>query len=239
MRTILQKLQRYGWNKSLRFARIEGKAMLYRTLVGSYSQMQEDLVMNRLLRKRTGLYVDIGAGNGVRFSNTLYFYTRGWRGINIEPDPVNFDALVTNRPNDVNLPIGIAPRKGMRELHQFSPSLNSTFSRTVADEFIDDGCTLQHCIRVPVDTLAHVLDRHVKDTPIDILTLDTEGYDYLVLKSNNWKRYTPTLICVESELKHHADGQVTQTEIDELLRSHLYTLAFDNGTNRIYTHRAA
>ena len=29
------------------------------------------------------------------------------------------------------------------------------------------------------------------------MSVDVEGYDYEVLKSNNWKKFKPKLICIE------------------------------------------
>ena len=56
--------------------------------VRSYSQEGEDMILRRIFGdKRLGFYVDVGAHDPRRFSNTYYFYKRGWRGINIEPRP--------------------------------------------------------------------------------------------------------------------------------------------------------
>ena len=52
----------------------------------SFSQEGEDLILNRFLgKKEKGFYVDIGAHDPKRFSNTNIFYERGWTGINIDP----------------------------------------------------------------------------------------------------------------------------------------------------------
>lgn len=55
--------------------------------VKSYSQEGEDLVLARIfgnLKLTTGFFVDIGAHHPTRFSNTFYFYRRGWCGINVD-----------------------------------------------------------------------------------------------------------------------------------------------------------
>jgi hypothetical protein len=53
-----------------------------------YSQEGEDLIASRLFpNQSTGFYVDIGAHHPTRFSNTYLLYTKGWRGINIDPLP--------------------------------------------------------------------------------------------------------------------------------------------------------
>jgi len=54
----------------------------------SYSQEGEDMILRRLFEKQnTGFYVDVGAHHPKRFSNTFFFYKKGWRGINIDAMP--------------------------------------------------------------------------------------------------------------------------------------------------------
>src|SRR5258706_11369284 len=58
-----------------------------------YSQHSQDrFVDNFLLHgKRGGVFVDVGAYDGVALSNTYYFEKElGWQGICIEPNPMAF-----------------------------------------------------------------------------------------------------------------------------------------------------
>lgn len=45
--------------------------------------------------------------------------------------------------------------------------------------------------------LSWVLDRYLNDNKIDFLTVDVEGMDFEVLKSNNWNKYRPKVIIIE------------------------------------------
>lgn len=84
-------------------------------LFGSYSQAQEDLVISKLFRnKQSGFYVDIGASDGIKYSNTHYFYLKGWRGINIEPDLDNFVRLKNIRKHDINIKFGISKNRSKK-----------------------------------------------------------------------------------------------------------------------------
>src|SRR3989344_4572766 len=71
----------------------------------SYSQSGEDMILRSIFDdKKEGFYVDVGAFHPKLYSNTYYFYKRGWRGINIEPNPgANFGI----RKGDINLKCGI------------------------------------------------------------------------------------------------------------------------------------
>ena len=90
---IVRKLLLFPFN----FARRIARAADVRT-VWSYSQEGEDLVLRRYLEGRTsGFYVDVGAHDPKRFSNTHLFYERGWRGINIEPSPAAMKNFMRDR----------------------------------------------------------------------------------------------------------------------------------------------
>ncbi len=70
----------------------------------SYSQEGEDLILQRFFEtKENGFYIDVGAHNPTRFSNTFIFYLKGWRGINIEPTPGSKTAFDSVRPKDLNI----------------------------------------------------------------------------------------------------------------------------------------
>ena len=53
-----------------------------------FSQEGEDVILRRIFEdQKNGFYIDIGAHHPKRFSNTYYFYDRGWEGINIDATP--------------------------------------------------------------------------------------------------------------------------------------------------------
>ena len=53
-------------------------------------------------------------------------------------------------------------------------------------------------MRVEVRRLERILDEHLpQNTAIDFRSLDGEGHDLRVLRSNNWTRYRPEVVVVE------------------------------------------
>ena len=75
-----------------------------------YSQVKQDEILDKEVFKgyKRGIFVEIGAWDGVCFSNTLFFEKeRNWRGINIEPLPDKYADLVKNRPTAINLNIAV------------------------------------------------------------------------------------------------------------------------------------
>ena len=99
----------------------------------SYSQEGEDLILNRFFNnKENGFYVDVGAHHPRRFSNTYSFYKKGWRGINIDALPGSMVAFNKERPNDINLEIGISKKESELLYYMFNEPALNTFSETEA-----------------------------------------------------------------------------------------------------------
>ncbi len=82
------------------------KTYIISIFTNSFAQFGDDIIIEKLLGKRKGFYIDIGANHPDRFSNTKRFYVNGWRGINIEPNPISYNKFL-KRKKDVNLNIGI------------------------------------------------------------------------------------------------------------------------------------
>ena len=74
----------------------------------SFSEYMEDLIIWDALRKKSGFYVDVGAYDPYDLSVTKAFSVMGWRGINIEPLKSEYEKLVLDRPNDINLNVAIS-----------------------------------------------------------------------------------------------------------------------------------
>ncbi|PRD48922.1 FkbM family methyltransferase [Sphingobacterium haloxyli] len=192
----------------------------------SYSQEGEDVVLLSFYegkKKYRGFYVDVGAHHPYRFSNTMAFYKRGWKGINIEPNPDAMKWFRWFRKRDVNLNVGIAENNGTLTYYCFNePALNG-FSKRISEE--RDHSTrysITNTIAVPVRRLDAVLDEHLKEnTEIDFLSIDAEGFDLAVLQSNNWVKYRPRYILVEDNFEI---GVVPTTPIIEFLKQKGYRM---------------
>lgn len=195
---IYNNVKIYGFRKFIGNFLWEIRMRLRWILQNSFSQGGEDIIIDKLLkRKKKGFYIDVGAYDPTRFSNTQRFYIRGWRGINIEPDPIRINKFHKLRPEDINLNIGIANKQGTFDFYKFDPQTQSTFSKQAANHYQKLGFNLAETIKVSVRKLEDILDKECKSKQIDFLSIDTEGFDLEVLKSNNWKKFKPEVICIE------------------------------------------
>jgi len=168
-------------------------------LVDSHSQYNEDLIIDALLKcKEVGTYVDIGANDPSLLNNTMRFYKRGWSGINVEPDPRLYNKLIEQRPRDINLNIGIGPVPGKMKFYIMSADTLSSFNKDAALESGRiHGATLVSSQQVTVRPLMDIFDEYLVKREIDFMSVDTEGFDLAVLRSNDWLRYRPLLLMVE------------------------------------------
>lgn len=185
--------------------------------------------LNVFLRIIKVFFIDVGANDPKRLNNTYYFYKRGWRGINIEPDPQCFEKIEKYRSEDINLNIGISDKNENLDFYKFFPSLLNTFSKNEADKYVSQGYELQEIRKIEVKTLEDVLDKHVdREKELDLLCIDTEGYDLNVLKGINLKKYKPKFICVECTHEIEPGG------IMEILHLNGYFEVYSNDSNSIF-----
>lgn len=165
-----------------------------------YGQDGEDLILDRLLERQTqGFYIDVGAHHPVRFSNTYLFYRRGWRGINIDAMPGSMQPFERLRPRDINVECGVAGSAGKLTYYRFNEPALNTFDIAEAQLKDKPPYQLLSSIEVDVERLDVLLERNLPaGQQIDFLSVDVEGKDEEVLRSNDWVRYRPRFILAET-----------------------------------------
>ncbi len=206
-------------------------------LRGSYSQKGEDLVIEKIFgKKKSGFYIDVGAHNASVFNNTKRLYDMGWRGINIEPNPLLLKKITSLRKGDINLNIGVGKTPGSAVFYELDPDSLSTFSKKEKDMKIKLGYRLKKKHKIKVFRLENIINKYVK-TKVDFISIDTEGLDLEVLQSNNWIKYKPFVICVETgDFNSIILGEKSKKKktIDSYLEKHGYEDVYSNGLNSIY-----
>jgi FkbM family methyltransferase len=201
----------------LDFLKKEIKKILpaYKYARSSYAQEGEDMILHRFFEhKKKGLYVDVGAHHPFRFSNTAFFYRKGWSGINIDPLPKAAPLFKKYRKRDVNIQKGISLKEEQLLYYAFNEPAYNTFNEAKADEYIKAGLVSPDVRKIKIDTvpLRKILDENL--TPgiqIDFLTIDTEGLEMEVLQSNNWEKYQPAIIILEAhtiEIEKHLTSEL-------------------------------
>lgn len=164
----------------------------------SYAQNCEDVLLRRAFPEvRSGFYIDVGANHPVVDSVTKHFSMEGWRGINVEPQIELYRKICEDRPNDVNLNMGVSDHASTIEFMQClsNPGL-STFKADLGARREATG--LEYVKRtLPVVSLAEICEAHVKG-PIDFLSIDVEGFEREVILGHDWDRWRPRVVVVEA-----------------------------------------
>jgi FkbM family methyltransferase len=235
MNNIFRKLHQYGIYKFIKFFFEELRSKLYYQLfLGSYGQHQEDLILDQLLHhKQRGFYVDIGAYDPIRFNNTMRFYKRGWHGINIEPGVDQWKNLCKARPRDINLNIGIGLYGDSLTYYSMDPPTLSTFSQNQASAYIRQKFVLWKKVKVKVLPLREIFEKCVKSKQIDFISIDVEGMEMEVLKSNDWKKYRPQFLCIEIETPG-GKRQLMNHPVHIYLKKQGYQWIKNNHTNAFF-----
>ena len=192
----------------------------------SWSQEGEDQILRRIFEhKKDGFYVDVGAHHPKRFSNTFLFYKRGWRGINIDAMPGSMRAFNKTRPRDINLELGIGEEEAKLDYFVFNePALNGFFKK-LSDERneADSAYRIESFVKVDVSPLRQVLDNYLPaGQAIDFMSIDVEGLDFQVLKSNDWNKYRPTYVL--AEILGSSLHDIDQSDIGQFMRDAGYVL---------------
>jgi FkbM family methyltransferase len=207
----------------------------------SYSQSGEDLIV-RYIFDVLGIgrpsYIDIGAHHPTYLSNSALFYENGSRGINIEPDPTLIKAFNAQRPEDINLNIGISDQQSVLDFYIINDPVLNTFSRQEAEAYHLEGN--YHIVeekKIPVDTVESVLNQHRQGKFPEFLTIDAEGVDEVVLKSIDFENNFPIVICVETISFSNSGKGIKNTALIGFLQSKGYMLYADTYINSIFVRK--
>ena len=193
--------------------------------IGSYAQEGEDILLKRIFEYRNindgGFYVDVGAHHPQRFSNTYFFYKRGWKGINIDATPNSMQLFNEIRPNDINLELAVSDKEESLIYYLFNePALNS-FDKELSFQRIKiEHYSIIEEKQIRTMPLENILNEYLQSNQeIDFLTIDVEGFDYKVLVSNDWNKYRPKIVLVE----------ILSQDIESMLSTEGYKFMIQNG----------
>ncbi|PWT72749.1 MAG: hypothetical protein C5B59_15020 [Bacteroidetes bacterium] len=187
-----------------------------------------DLPLTKLLEamstKGPLTFVQIGSNDGLKndpIGNLIKQYK--WKGIMVEPFESNFSKLKENFNGYSGLVFeqcGITDRSGERDFFyiedigpdepdwydQVGSFDKTTFLKNI--EVVPDLSRRMAIKKISTKTFDELLSEH-KMQHVDILHLDTEGYDYKILLTIDFKKFQPTVVIFENEW-------MTQYELKEI-----------------------
>jgi len=207
-----------------------------------YSQCGEDEYLNTNYFKnlRGGTFLEMGALDGITYSNTKFFEdTLGWTGVLIEPHPVQFQNLTQTRPNchlfNTLVSDMTAELKFKYFLYGLSPvsGVESTLPESHFKVwFQSDNPLYKNLPQSEVMIKPRTLTSIVKESGvpyIDFFSLDVEGHELNVLKSFDFS--IPVYLLLIECLDKYSPNEI---EISDILKKNGFILVDNVAHNNIW-----
>lgn len=202
-----------------------------------YSQDEQDLIIDTLSKKKeNGIFVDIGAHNGIKFSNSYFFENqRNWTGVCVEPMPEVFAELEKNRKchlvngviSDTDDTLEFRRIIGRGDMLSGIAKYQSEEHKTRMEQKIVEVGSKMEVIEVKSYQLAGVLNNlGIKN--IDYLSLDVEGAEFEILSSIDFKSFDIKFMTIENNYN--------DSNIRDILKSNNFKFLFKFGSDDFYVH---
>lgn len=201
--------------------------------MANYYGQFEDPKVDEYLHKaffpntKCGFFIECGAYDGIGDSSCLFFEeSLEWRGINIEPVSLLYEALLRNRPKALNLNYALTDQKhsgkklafekiNFRDNQSLSTGLGYVKSLTI-DQVKNDPDRAIH-LKGGVEKVIGISIKNLVKTyeiqKIDLLVLDVEGAEEAILKDLHLSKVLPTVLCIEDNF---VNNQVVHTILNPL-----------------------
>jgi FkbM family methyltransferase len=199
----------------------------------SYSQYNQDVILNELIfkNKLNGVFIDIGAFDGVEKSNTfLYEKELNWSGICVEPIEKRYQQLIQNRECDCIHGV-VSDREDdfvtFCEIDGYSEMLSGILDEY--DELHKLRIINERCARKKVTYKNYRINQLIKDhniKTIDLLDIDTEGNELKILKDIDYNLVNINTILVECNYD--------STDMKEFMAQQNFHLATNIGADLVF-----
>ena len=206
--------------------------------MGRYSQNDEDIQVIELA-KAMGLesprFLDIGAHNGVGFSNSRALYEDGWGGAVVECSPRPLTDLLRLYRNDPRVEVWGCPVSVHGEqllMHDSDGEYLSTSDPAHAEkwaEVMKSGGYQFSAYRTASVSMATLLSHYDDGRQFDFVNIDVEGQScHLCHEAAPLFRQRTRIVCVEKD-----EGHVLQ--LLDRMQHNGFKVAHESGENLIFT----
>jgi len=172
----------------------------------SRSQIRQDLIALALAEKKSnGFFVEFGATNGVRYSNSYLLETQfSWNGILCEPAKIWHSELVMNRKCTIDFSCVWSNSNSTMDFIEVKSAELSTVRKFVSSDLHATKRLNGKKYKVQTISLVDLLDKHNAPSVIDYLSIDTEGSEFEILEHFPFYRYKFEFITCEH---NYSDNQ--------------------------------
>ena len=203
----------------------------------SQSQFDEDKKIIKLFNKNEkGLYLDVGCFHPIRQNNTYLMKKLGWKGVNIDLNPLSIELFNIARPNDINICAAVSDKKSTTTLY-FDHSLSSLNTISKKHTFFLKkafGLNKLKKRKIKTNTLTNLLKKN-KIRKIDFMNIDIEDSELKVLKTLNFNYFDIKVICIEVINQFNTKkSNINKDKIIKILKKNNYILKFKTFVNYIF-----
>ena len=204
------------------------------------SQFGEDKFLINLFKKDyKGKYLDLGCFHPTKHNNTNILYKNGWRGINIDLNPLTIELFNFMRPHDINLNVAISDNETEKNLY-FIDELNT---QNTLDENQLFFLKKHHNVkeeeiikrRIKTKKLDSILTEY-NFNKIDFMNIDIEGHELNVIETIDFKKIKIRYICIEM-INHNEIAVKNSKYIEQILNINNFKIIKKFGFNYIFENR--
>ena len=171
-------------NKLIKLVSIFKRRAKYRKVSFSFNAV--DLIVDYIFKDQIqGIYMDIGSQHPISNNNTYLLYKKGSRGINVDLNQTSIDMFNIVRKKDSNRCALISDVRGVKKTVYFEHNFSAVNSLTYRK-----GLEIKREMKTEIFN-------DIVEGKIDFLNIDLEGQDYKVLKTINFTKHKPKLVCIE------------------------------------------
>jgi FkbM family methyltransferase len=191
-----------------------------------FSQCGQDEILEKHIFKgfKNGVFVDVGAHDGVTYNNTLFFEkNHEWIGLNIEPIPSVFQSLVQNRPSCINLECAVTDTNGSEKfvLNTGYTEMLSGLERFYKPEWYqrrDREISMMGGGSMVVDVQTRTLKDIFRERNVDrvhLLSIDVEGGELGVINGIDFSEVKIDVILFEANDKNDSNTRTILKNLNE------------------------
>ena len=197
------------------------------------SQLYQDMFADFILRNNSSkTFLEFGATDGLNLSNSYSLENfLNWKGVLAEPDPQWHEMLKYNRPNSRIIfdCIWIKSNEKLDFISSNHGELSTIEKYKYSDKESmpansDNRNNNSQKIRVNTISLNDLINIEFDNTAPSYISIDTEGSEYEIIKSFNFKKYRPQIFTIE-----HNHTKL-EKKIDDILKHNNYERIFRNLT---------
>ena len=187
---------------------------------------EEKFILSFFDKGYKGKFLDIGCFHPTRHNNTYKMYKSGWRGINIDLNPLTIDLFNFARAKDININAAISDKEEIKTLY-FVDELNTQNTLEANHlSFLKNHHNLKEEEISQQEIKTKRLDRILDDynfNDIDFMNIDVEGHELHVLNSIDFVKYRVNFICIEM-IDHNDQAKLINEKLNEILLKNDYIL---------------